>query len=1237
MAFPDYGPLQSISQFTQDGLAQGAFLFELFAGERNTLALHYIGLLFAMVGAIAIVFMKQFHNIKTIASWTFLVLVLLIGPRNSQVFFTEVPVNNMESGVGTIHAYAPQAVIIDGMSKIHKAIFTGFFDVSDPDNPRMRNSIQDTLQQASGSSKNSVLNERPDIRHEIFVYKAMNCGDPIDLVQPLYNSQWQSDFDDYIKDPHPNLSVTPEHLTIEQTRNLQDKLFKARDIKNLIVSHKKYFEGDTGITYPVFGVLYETTGNLQESLLRSGIDADKVTKIVEHFDYVKGAELLDKITTSPLPFAFTSKANIVDEIGDNITEIFPDSDHLEYPVITGFITDNDATADWGITSFGKIDALEARLDKDVDAYGFLNTKERMQAWSNFVEKSGPKNEKGDVPMMLGFITPSPQTLLYAKRANEKVGDGNDKRDISGLSDNAHLNIVSTCAQLHSMVHNHIADAVLFQNTWPAHGGASYGTDNVNAKARNGFEKLSDSGDGTYRLFPYGTTERDNASPQMKSFEAKVQALASGLVYTDQNADTKTNLMLVESANTRKAAAELVRRALISDIVRTTLKSTHVPVMSNFNINEQFNLKEELTGEKQDDYSKAINHRFEQGPKENIETVTSWLQPVVSWVGGAATWIASEFAGMGALAFIKFLQLFIGISIFFVAMCTPILYMMGVLIPKQAPGVIVTSLITIVALKAIPIGFTLVDAMMTIVMKAMIFGQIEKSLMIYVAATAYTSVTLITFFLLFKAGDTETVMGKMSQLDSKANEIAEQAVSITKNLAIAVAAAATAGIGGAAGGALTAKAAGGGGKAMLLKGLKTGGSQMAEIGGKRGLQAFPGAGSAFGEITNSFREGKGQGTVMQEIEGNNADLDKKIQSVDTQLNQTDGITPEKRESLLKDREGLMSQKKSYSEHITGYKDAQAEQKYRSQTDGAQQRWASQRAEKKFEKSADSQGMTTQEARRSERDARAESAVNNTLGAAVQAKELQVKGDVTLDNVEMSANAARAIQMGQLQADRTYKQANNDASTTQRLAAVQDELKQETKSVLATEVEGQAAKEVKSAVTVYEYNDDGTVKSSRAVPQDPMYDQAGGELKKTLEGTPEFNTASPTTRKNATELTAAKQLAEHSKGAYTDAEGNQQEFKLSLDPQVTEVLEKHGQLESISNSRNAKDLWVDPQSPMYQELRDLKNSDGKSTFGVMEGHSVSLFNNHIQNDDRAKQMAKNIMKDTNQQINAIKRND
>ncbi len=72
--YPDYGPIKELSQFAQDGFAQGSFLFQLFAGEvSGSMALHYVGLTFALIGAASILLYKKFHNVKTIGCLSYLV------------------------------------------------------------------------------------------------------------------------------------------------------------------------------------------------------------------------------------------------------------------------------------------------------------------------------------------------------------------------------------------------------------------------------------------------------------------------------------------------------------------------------------------------------------------------------------------------------------------------------------------------------------------------------------------------------------------------------------------------------------------------------------------------------------------------------------------------------------------------------------------------------------------------------------------------------------------------------------------------------------------------------------------------------------------------------------------------------------------------------------------------------------------------------------------------------------
>lgn len=1267
MAFPDYGPLPEIAQMTQDGFSQGSFLFRMFAGEiSGSLALHYIGLTFALIGAVAIVFLKKFHNVKTIASWTFILVILLIGPKGGEptgtgkragnsTFFINVPTNNNQNpgGYTFVDAYAPQAVIVDVMSKIHKAIYLGFFDISDPSKPRMRNLIEDlSVTQSRGMNKN--LRERPDIKHEITVYTHF-CGPSKDLAMPLFHKSVAGNFD-YVKpinDYLRNIGVPPENRLAsyqhskEHTYGLQQKLFMAAFLPSMFDLYKTAYKKQTGVVYPPFAIAYEDENNFKDVLTNSGLSDTMLNIHTSNFEN-KNAHEIAAHEASYFDF-LVKKDTLISQLGNgHFTAVGTPA--MDTPAFSAIITDKKALAPKQDGRFLHEDPIEARLDRNPKTANISMNKRAWflpdDAWINQIVEG----DKGTTPVSLGFITPNLKEV-YASRAEEHPGR------LTNLSENPILNVVTNCAQLHTLVHNHMKEAIIFQNAWPAHGNTVTGGQNVSLVDIDGFNDITNP--SVLNNYPY--PQGDNLNSSQKSLNQLVQTQIAGFKFYNPDSDDEYQSMLDQSQNPAIAdtAAESLRMGVIANVLNSALNNSGIYI-SRFNSEgaEQAGQMRSLTGD--DDISRAIRSQASgDSIAENMPNLVSGpLQSFTSWVADIGTKVKAQFAGIGAVAFIRFLQLFIAISIFFLLMCTPILYMMGLIIPAHAPGVIITSLIAVVALKAIPIGFTLVDAVITNAMSGMDFigviSETDKALMLYVTATAYTSITMITLFLLFKAGDTQAVMGQMAQLDSKANEIAETAGTIVKGLAGAAAAAATAGVGGSITGAIAAKKSGAAGGDAILKGLGSGTMQAGEIFGRRGLQSIPGAGGMLGEVLNAPREGYAQGQAMQELSSSQAkakkavpELKDEISNLEAQVNGSAGpVNPEtaarlnaeiaEKRNKLKTNEEMASDSKSYVGHMMHAQHAKDLEKYRAPVAQSRKFSADKRAENAFEKTAASQGMSTDEARHKDMNAKAQNANDAVLGSSVQAQNLEMKGDVTLDGVEMSANAARAIQMGQLQADRSYKQANSDASETQRLAAVQDELKQQVKSTLATEVEGKGAKEVKSSVTYYETDDDGNVISSRVIPQDAMYDQAAGDLKKTLEGSAEFNASSPATRKNATELVAAKQLAEHSKGKYTDSDGNVKDFKLKLQPNVEEALHKTGDLDRITSSRNAKDLWIDPGSAAYDELRNLKGSDGKSMFNVPDGHSISLFNHHIQNDERAKQSAKDIMSDTNKQINSIKRN-
>lgn len=1256
--YPDYGPIKELSQFAQDGFAQGSFLFQLFAGEvSGSMALHYVGLTFALIGAASILLYKKFHNVKTIGCWSFLVLALLIAPKGAEVteagvenkrksnfIFTSIPTNNSRNPglISYVDGFTPQVVVIDLMSKIHKAIFLGFFNISDPTNPTARNFIAD-LTNSQANKMDIALAEREDIKTQISAYTHY-CGPASDLALPLFSPEYAASgnptqtyevkANEYLRTNnfHANTQVSSYVHPLDKTLELQRTLFISQALKSLLENHVAGYGKSPGLSYPPFALAFDDEDHLKTAMAQSGVNTETMDLALKFYNK---DSLAEDIAKNEVRHFLVSHSYAVQQInaGTTLKSIGTAPTNGLAAFSFEVVNDNAFTEDSSQIAQGiKIfpDPIELRL-RGSDKAATISQEEggfwkfrKDSLWYDYIEDEG----LGGVPLQLGFITPA-LTEVYKARANEAT----DR--IKNLNDRPVAHVVTTCAQLHTLTHNHIRDAILFQSSWPGHPNtltssdqASFGQ-KLDFNDKDGFEPIVTN---TRPIESYPYKPSDTLSSEMLEANRALQIRLQEFNFANQR-----NMLRKGDATTdvAKIAAESLRLGLTASMVLNAINNSAFYISRD---NSEGRAQQETInqlGGGTDDLSEAIRTTTtsDSMSKRMPNLVPNAFRDAITWIGEVGSAVIAQFQGVGAVAFVRFLQLFTAVALFFVIMCTPILFMMGIVIPAHAPGVILTSIAAVLTLKAIPIGFTLVDAVLANAVESYAhlgFMEMDYVMMLYVAAAAYTSVTAVTLFLLFKAGDTKAVIGQMAQLDSKANEVAETAAKAAKGIAIAAGAAATAGAGGAIGSAVTTKSFG--------KAAMTGLSQAGEVFGKKGLQSIPGVGGMVSEVGNSYREGKAEGNVRMEVDASNADLDREIQNKQKMLD-SGTLNPEESSKVSQEIDDLKSKRKSYQQHLWANADAQAESKYRSQVSGAQQHWAAGRAERKFEKGAEALGMTSHQARRKQLDAQAEASNNATLGAAAQADALEVAGDVKLQgsNITLDANAARAIQMGQLQAQRTHKQADASTAESARIAGIQEEMKAELQSTLQSGVDGKGAKSVKSPVTYYETDENGNVISSRVIPQDPMYDQAGGELKKTLEDTPEYAEASPATRKNATELTAARQLAEHAKGKYVDENGQEQNFKLKMKPEVAEVLKKHGMLDKVANSRKAGDLWIDPGSAAYDELRELKDGNGKKMFGVPDGHSLSMLNHHIQNDERAKSTARDLMKSTTARINAEKRND
>ncbi|MCP4355000.1 MAG: conjugal transfer protein TraG [Proteobacteria bacterium] len=235
-------------------------------------------------------------------------------------------------------------------------------------------------------------------------------------------------------------------------------------------------------------------------------------------------------------------------------------------------------------------------------------------------------------------------------------------------------------------------------------------------------------------------------------------------------------------------------------------------------------------------------------KQGIET---GIPGAAFFVGGKVTKMFTNiaarmkgvFLGVEAGAYAIILPIIKDILTAFVIVLTPILFLIGLMVPKWAPGVILTSLIALAYLQMIDVVMLIVTTALSAVEKAITSGDLaeledHKSFLMCIWAMAYMASFAITAFLMFKAGDTSFIMGKLTSADTPIRNTGNQVLDVGKKVGQATLAVVT---GGATG---TPLSIGAGGK-MAVQGMNMAGdvAATAQTIGTGGPNPFQRAGHA----------------------------------------------------------------------------------------------------------------------------------------------------------------------------------------------------------------------------------------------------------------------------------------------------------------------------------------------------------------------------------------------------------
>jgi hypothetical protein len=181
-----------------------------------------------------------------------------------------------------------------------------------------------------------------------------------------------------------------------------------------------------------------------------------------------------------------------------------------------------------------------------------------------------------------------------------------------------------------------------------------------------------------------------------------------------------------------------------------------------------------------------NRKISQKYADQANSLTSGLSGAGYFVGKNFTdaftaplaGIASIGKAFQAGAYSHILPIIKNIIIAFILICTPILFVLGLLVPSWAPGVILTSIITLLFLQMTDVIMVLVQTILISVeqpIKAIVDSDSSleyQSFMEVIWGMAYMSAFAITAFLMFAAGNTKAIMSKMAGLDGTVKSVSQ---------------------------------------------------------------------------------------------------------------------------------------------------------------------------------------------------------------------------------------------------------------------------------------------------------------------------------------------------------------------------------------------------------------------------------------------------------------------------------
>lgn len=738
--------------------------------SNSTQTLYYVAMAFALIGGVVILILPKFQKAMVIIPYMFIMFIVLIGPYDSDIFFDDVTINNSErvapgdyntmfkyrgcnagatceastlgglpravditgqsdalnkpatTGLNEVKGYTPQIAIINFTNKIQSALVDTLFS-------NMPKSVADVQSESAVMDSSQLSVDDLAIQYEIGMFNKV-C---------------------YSKSSSTSLSKFQDRVALEQSGskevlnrrwNLAWDSFTLRDAKKL---NDYFYLKNTGafterkvLLFPVraeglVGYIRGITPQEYGSTDMDPTNPSKLKKIadLENFwnSYVKGTDtnigkemFLGRPTHNQSPL-LGDKSNLL-TTGKSYGYFFHDSNSVGQ-TLSSYV--GQAAALWlsahmeilreGKKAFPRVLYREPEFSTLGSALGSAKTTsygDISANWSSYTNV--PTNQAAFNAELKGFPKESAVWHLpVALRIPQNTGVGNPYGMKAGPaydSTNQYSYRVTNCAEFHRALQDRYIDKVENDKEM-----LIALTDSSTKSA------VSSNGAGN------GSNMKINASSNFADIQGDLSNIADAYI---------------RSYRTKNGGA-----MPSDDMVREYLRGYVLTDNSSENMMTRIGKSGAFSG-----LSTTV--------ASVGESIGGWAMEIISWFIGVAAQLFYVFAR--ALAFYG-----LAISL----MVTPVIYMMGLIIPGWSMQIILAPIAAVLYFKTVSISFLLIEFFISALrISESIYagGTIEHALYTFIAAAAYMGAFGFAGFLLFGLG---SAGGMVQQLGGKMDAAAAQ--------------------------------------------------------------------------------------------------------------------------------------------------------------------------------------------------------------------------------------------------------------------------------------------------------------------------------------------------------------------------------------------------------------------------------------------------------------------------------